>query len=88
MPPRHVNFQSEDERRQYQRDYRRRQKENMDDTEKEKQRLLYNEKWRERYARKRQHMMDIEINNEHKFLRSTSNLGSLTISKQYRPSEV
>ena len=48
MPPRRVNFQSEDERRQYQREYQRdywhRQKENMDDIEKEKQCLLYNEK--------------------------------------------
>ena len=33
-------------------------------------------------------MMDTEINNEHKFIRSTSNLGSPTISKQYRPSKV
>ena len=33
-------------------------------------------------------MMDIEINNELKFLRSTNNLGSSTVSKQYRPSEV
>ena len=60
----------------------------MDDTEKEKQHLLYNEKRRERYARKRQHMMDTKINNEHKIIKTKRNLGSPTVSKQYRPSEV
>lgn len=33
-------------------------------------------------------MMDKKINNEQKFLGSTSNLGNLTVSEKYRPSEV
>ena len=65
MPPRHLNFQSEEEQRQYirdyQREYRQRKKEQMHDLENGSQHFVHNEDETKISARKRTKMIDCEI---------------------------